>query len=1049
MQAIVRLALQQRVLVLMLFLGFLVGGGILFKRLNIEAYPDPTPPMVDVVTQLPGLSAEEVERYITIPIEVQMAGLPNLKVVRTISLFGLSDVKLQFSFDYTYEQALQQVLNRLAQLPPLPGGAQPSISPTSPVGEIYRYRLTGPPGYSIQDFRTLQDWVLQRRFRSIPGVIDVIGWGGKTKVYEVEVDFAKLVTYRLTLSQVLTALNNANLNVGGNTVNIGTQSAVVRGVGQIRSVDDIADTMIAQSAGSPVLVRDIARVNISNKPRLGIAGFNSDDDSVHGIVLMRRGQESTPTIERVHKEVAEINSSGVLPPGVAITRFYDRKDLIDLTTHTVLENMVVGIGLIFVLQWLFLGDLRSALIVAATIPFALFFAVALLVLRGESANLLSVGAIDFGLVVDATVIMVESIFRGLAGHGQPHEELGVEASPRDKLTNILLSASSVSRSIFFSAAIIIVGFLPLFTLSGVEGHIFGPMAKTYAYAIAGGLIATFTVSPALSALLLPAKVEEKDTLLVRGLGAAYRPVLRGAVAARWLTLIVAIGVIGTAGIIGRTLGLEFLPKLEEGNLYVRATLPPTISLEEGNSYVNGIRRLIGSFPEVQDVASYHGRPDDGTDAAGFFNAEFYAPLKPSKDLPKDFDKDKLTARMLQELEQKFPGIEFNFSQYLQDNVAEAVSGVKGENSIKLFGNDLRELTQTGARIKKILAGVRGVEDLAVFSALGQPTVLIDIDRAKAARYGLSPGDINATIKTAIGGESAGELYEDGSDRHFPIVVRLAPQYRQSPDTIRNLTIGAQGPTGITQIPLSEVASVKLTSGASYIYREQQQRYLPIKFSVRDRDLGSTIQEAQQKIAEAMPNVVPNLRWVGEFDNLQQAIQRLSIVVPISIGLIALLLYMNFGSVSDTLLCLSVIPLATVGGIVGLWALAIPFSISAAIGFIALFGISVMDGIIVLDDFNRRVEAGIERAHAIVETCETQMRPVFMTCIIAAIGLLPAAVSSGIGSQVQKPLAVVVVGGMLFAPILILVILPALILTFSSRTSLRAETRQTQAPATVL
>ena len=1028
MQSLVRFALMQRVLVLMLFLGFLVGGGFLFRKLNIEAYPDPTPPMVDVVTQVQGLSAEEIERYITIPIEVQMAGLPNVTAIRTISLFGLSDVKLQFSFDYTYDQALQQVLNRLAQLPPLPGQAQPSISPTSPVGEIYRYRLVGPPGYSVTDLRTLQDWVLQRKFRSIPGVIDVIGWGGKTKIYEVEVDSAKLATYRLTLSQLLLALNNANLNVGGNTVNIGAQSAVVRGVGQIRSVDDIANTMIAQANGSPVLVRDIGKVTIGSKPRLGIAGFNSDDDAAIGIVLMRRGQESTPTIERVQQAVAEINSTNVLPPGVRIERFYDRKDLIDTTTHTVLHNMIVGVALIFVLQWLFLGDLRSSFIVAATIPFALFFAVTLLVLRGESANLLSVGAIDFGLVVDATVIMVESIFRGLAGHGQDHEELGIDTTPRDKLSNILVSAGSVSRSIFFSAAIIIVGFLPLFTLSGVEGHIFGPMAKTYAYAIAGGLIATFTVSPALSALLLPSKVEERNTLLVRGLSSVYRPVLRSAVARRAVTLSAALVILlVTAGIV-RMLGLEFLPKLEEGNLYVRATLPPTISLEEGNDYVNGIRKLIATFPEVEIVTSQHGRPDDGTDATGFFNAEFFVPLRPEAVAVKD----DLTSRLLAALEQKFPGVEFNFSQYLQDNVAEAVSGVKGENSIKLFGTDLKELTETGARIKSILSKVRGVEDLAVFAALGQPTVRIDIDRAKAARYGLSPGEINATIKTAVGGEQAGDLYEDGSDRHFPIVVRLAPQFRQSPDTIRNLTIGAQGPGGNTQIPLSEVATVTLTSGASYIYREGQQRYLPIKFSVRDRDLGSTINEAQERIARELPAAVPNLRWVGEFDNLKQAIERLSIVVPISIALIGLLLFMNFGSLRDTLLCLSVIPMATVGGILALFLMQIPFSISAAIGFIALFGISVMDGIIVLDDFNRRVAAGIERSRAIVETCETQMRPVVMTCVIAAIGLLPAAISTGIGSQVQKPLAVVVVGGMLFAPVLILVILPVLILAFSKR-----------------
>ncbi|MBS0242250.1 MAG: efflux RND transporter permease subunit [Proteobacteria bacterium] len=1043
MHAIVRTALQQRVLVLVFFLGFLGVGVMLFQRLNIEAYPDPTPPLVDVVTQVQGLSAEEIERYITIPIEVQMAGMPNLKVIRTISLFGLSDVKLQFSFDYTYEEALQQVLNRLSQLPQLPGGAQPSISPTSPIGEIYRYKLVGPKGYSTMDLRTLQDWVLQRRFRAIPGVIDVSGWGGRSKVYEVEVDFAKLLTYKLTLSQVLTALTNANLNVGGNTVNIGPQSAVVRGVGQIRSIDDIGGTMISQANGSPVLVRDIAKISIGQKPRLGIAGFNDDDDSVMGIVLMRRGQESTPTIERVHKEVAEINASNLLPPGVRIERYYDRKDLIDITTHTVLHNMIVGIGLIFILQWLFLGNIRSALIVAATIPFALFFAVALLVLRRESANLLSVGAIDFGLVVDATVIMVESIYRGLAGHGEEHEVLGIEPRARDKLRGILVSASSVSRSIFFSAAIIIVGFLPLFTLSGVEGHIFGPMAKTYAYAIAGGLLATFTVSPALSALLLPSKVEEKDTLLVRTLHSLYAPVLRGAVAARIVTLTAAAAIIVLAAILVRSLGLEFLPKLEEGNIWLRATLPPTISLEEGSGYVNRMRRVILGFPEVEIVVSQHGRPDDGTDAAGFFNAEFFVPLKPEAVA----HKEDLTTRMLDALQKDFPGVEFNFSQYLQDNVSEAVSGVKGENSIKLFGNDLAELTRTGAKIKSILSSVKGVEDLAVFSALGQPTVQIDIDRAKAARYGLAPGDINAAIKTAVGGDQAGDLYEDGSDRHFPIIVRLAPQYRRTPETIRNLTIGAQGANGIQQIPLSEVANVKLTSGASYIYREQQQRYLPIKFSVRDRDLGSTIAEAQEKIAKELPEVVPNLKWVGEFDNLQQAIERLSIVVPVSIVLIGLLLYMNFGSLRDTLLALSVIPMATVGGIVGLFLMQIPFSISAAIGFIALFGISVMDGIIVLDDFNRRVVSGIARRRAIIQTCETQMRPVVMTCIIACVGLLPAAVSTGIGSQVQKPLAVVVVGGMLFAPLLILIVLPVLVLTFSNRkplvAALRAEERQVE------
>jgi heavy metal efflux system protein len=559
------------------------------------------------------------------------------------------------------------------------------------------------------------------------------------------------------------------------------------------------------------------------------------------------------------------------------------------------------------------------------------------------------------------------------------------------------------------------------------------MATTYAYALAGGLLATFTVTPAISAILLPAHVRETETLVVRILHRLYTPALHFAVANRTLTMGGIIALLLLAALAVRSLGLEFLPKLEEGNLWIRATMPSTISLEEGNGYVNRMRQVIRSFPEVESVVSQHGRPDDGTDAAGFFNAEFFAPLRPTTQWRKGVDKDALTTEILRRLEREFPGVEFNFSQYLQDNVAEAVSGVKGENSIKLFGNDLRTLTETANKIKAVLATVPGITDLAVFTSLGQPTVQIDIDRARAARYGLAPGDINATIRVAIGGDSAGDLYEPGSDRHFPIVVRLAPQFRQDPAAIENLRIGVQGPTGITQIPLSEVASVKLVSGASYIYRERQERYLPIKFSVRDRDLGSAIAEAQRKVAEQVP-LPPGsrLEWVGEFGNLQDAIARLKVVVPLSLALIALLLWVNFGSVPDTLLAMSVIPMAVVGGIFALFLLNIPFSVSAAIGFIALFGISVMDGIIILSQFNQLIEAGIERTEAILRTGELQMRPVLMTCVIAGVGLLPAALSSGIGSQVQKPLAVVVVGGMMLAPVVILVTLPVLILLFSRR-----------------
>ncbi|MBR0898102.1 efflux RND transporter permease subunit [Bradyrhizobium tropiciagri] len=1038
MDRLVAIAVNRRYLMVALFAIVIIGGLLAFQQLNIEAYPDPTPPMVDIVTQSPGLSAEEIERYITIPIETQVAGIKNLKTIRTISLYGLSDVKLQFSFDYTYDEALQQVLNRLSQLAPLPGNVQPGISPTSPIGEIFRYRLKGPPNYSVLDLKTLQDWVLQRRFRAVPGVIDVTGWGGKTKTYEIQVDFNKLVANGLTLPQVLQAVSNANINVGGNTVNIGSQSAVVRGVGLIRSIDDLANTMIAQSGGNPVLVKDIGAVTIGEKPRLGIAGIDGDDDIVQGIVLMRRGEQSSPTIARVEQLVNQINNSTILPPGVKIERIYDRKDLIELTTHTVLHNMVVGILLIVLLQWIFLGDLRSALIVGATIPFALFFAVIILVLRGESANLLSVGAIDFGLIVDATVIMVEAIFRRLSQTTALSEaeqsHISEDTVMGMKSHAILSAAADVSRSIFFAATIIVAAFLPLFTLGGVEGNIFGPMARTYAYALAGGLLATFTITPALSAIVLPAHIHETETWIVKKLDAIYLPALNWAIANRKIVMAGAAGLVVTTVICVRFLGLEFLPKLEEGNLWIRATLPPTISLQEGNAYVNEMRKLIRNRPEVVSVVSQHGRPDDGTDAAGFFNAEFFAPLKPAGEWPNTHDKDELTAQLLAQLQDKFPGVEFNFSQYLQDNVSEAVSGVKGENSIKLYGNDLQALTDTANKIKSVLSTVQGITDLAVFTSLGQPTVQIDVDRARAARYGLSPGDINATIKVAVGGDTAGDLYEPGSDRHFPIIVRLAPDYRKSAEAIQNLRIGASNPNGgVTQIPLSEVASIKLVSGAAYIYREQQERYLPIKFSVRDRDLGSAILEAQQKVNEQV-QLPPGsrLEWVGEFGNLQDAIKRLSIVVPISLVLIAVLLFFNFGSMVDTMLAMSVIPMAIFGGVLGLLISGIPFSVSAAIGFIALFGIAVMDGIIILSQFNQLIDEGYDRMRAVIRTGELQLRPVLMTCVVAGIGLLPAAVSEGIGSQVQKPLAIVVVTGMMLAPLVILITLPVLISYFSRR-----------------
>lgn len=1035
MNRIVAFALRQRLLIVGVFVAMLVAGGVGFYNLNIEAYPDPVPPMVEIITQTQGLSAEEMERNVTIPIEVGMAGIPHLTAIRAISLFGLSDIKIQFSYDLTNDAAKQQVINRLSQLPPLQGGAQPTLSPTSPVGEIYRYKITAPKGYSVMDLKTLQDWVLQRRFKRIPGVIDVTGWGGKLRTYDVVIDNDRLAAHGVTVAQVLAALGKSDGNVGGQTINFGSQAAIVRGIGLIQSVGGIENVLVGTGGGQPVLLKDVAHVRIGNAPRLGIAGYNDQDDIVQGIVLMQRGAQSMPTILAVQKEVADINASGILPPGVHLDRIYDRSDLIHLTIHTVLENMVVGILLIFALQWIFLGNLRSAIIVSATIPFALAFAILILVLQGESANLLSVGALDFGLVVDACVIMVENIFRHMVERSAHVEGGKGHYTLANRFSAVLGASSEVSRGIFFAAAIIIASFLPLFTLTGVEGHIFGPMAKTYAYAITGGLIATFTVAPVLATLLLPDKLSEVETWIVGKLRRVYEPAAAFALGNR----VVAIGgaaLLMLLAVVGvRSLGIEFLPHLEEGNMYIRATLPASVSLEAGQPVVNGVRRILTQYPEVQAVLSAHGRPDDGTDSTGFFNAEFFVPLKPFDTWPSGVTKETLTEELSKRLSAKYPGVDFSFSQIIEDNVEEAASGVKGANSIKLFGPDLATLEKYADQIKAQMGKVRGIEDLGVFQSLGQPTVRIDVDRARASRYGLTPDDINATVAAAIGGQSNVDLYEKGTDRHFPIVVRLKPEQRDTIDAIRRITVGAPSPdgAGTIQVPLSEVADVKLTSGASFIYREHQERYIPIKFSVRGRDLGGAVDEAHARIERTvhLPSGY-HLEWAGELDNLNNAVARLEVVVPISLLMILLLLYANFGSIRDSLLAFSAIPMAIIGGVLALALTGTAFSISSAIGFVALFGIAVMDGILVVTTYNQAVDEGLVREHALATTVRHSLRPVVMTCLVAAIGLLPAALSSGIGSQVQKPLALVVVGGMTLAPILILLVLPVLIDRFSKR-----------------
>jgi len=657
--------------------------------------------------------------------------------------------------------------------------------------------------------------------------------------------------------------------------------------------------------------------------------------------------------------------------------------------------------------------------------------------------------------VDATVIMMENIIRRLSQPSSRRfqnsvmQRLKSDATLRGKALVIAGAATEVSQGIFFSAAIIIAAFVPLFTLSGIEGHIFGPMAKTYAYAIAGGLIATFTVTPALSAIFLPRTMEEKDTWVVQRLHRAYAPIMRIALANRLITLGGMAVLLVVCSLCLRSLGLEFLPKLEEGNLWIRATMPTSVSLEAGDAPVNRMRTIIKSYPEIITAVSQHGRPDDGTDATGFFNAEFFVPLKPFDTWPPGMNKEKLVAQMTRQLNDEFPGVDFNFSQYIEDNVEEAASGVKGENSVKLFGGDLQVLESTANKMADVLKTVPGITDLAVLRSLGQPTVRIDVDRVKAARYGLAPGDVNSVVQAAIGGQPAGNAYEEGSDRNFPIIVRLSPHFRQSLEEIRRIVIGAPNPTGtgVIPIPLSDVATVRLASGASFIYREGQERYIPIKFSVRGRDLGTTVLEAQQKVAQLV--VIPggyHTEWVGEFGNLQDAIARLSVVVPLAFVLICLLLYVNFNSVIDMLLAASVIPMALTGGILMLYVTGTAFSVSAAIGFVALMGIAAMDGIIIVTFYNQQIESGADRYTAIARTCSVQMRPVVMTCVVAMVGLLPAAVSTGIGSQVQRPLALVVVGGITLAPLLFLTVLPVMIDLFSRRSEINESAPEAEARA---
>jgi cobalt-zinc-cadmium resistance protein CzcA len=1047
LKAILAFGLTRRTIIMLGLLVFIATGVIAFLKLNIEAYPNPAPVILEITAQAPGLSAEEMERYFTIPMEIGLYPTPGIDNIRSTSFYGLSFVRVTFKYGIDYYFAYTQAALSLQQNVNLPANQVPQIQQSSLVGEIYRYQVVGPPHFGLTNLRTIQDWVVLRRLMTVPGVVQVNSWGGTTKEFEVEADLNKLEAYSVTVPQLLTALGNANINVGGREISVGQQSVNIRGVGLIDSggnddltkgfkTGDIENVVLTQVNGVPVTVKDVARVYIGYVPRLGIAGRDHEDDVVASIVVMNRTQHTNDVLPRIKAEVERMNSDGTLPPGVKVVPYYDREALVSVTTHTVLHNLIFGCLLVFLIQWIFLGNLRSAIVVGVNIPFALFFAVILMVLQGEDANLLSVGAVDFGIIVDSAVIMVENIFRHLAQ--KPEERFARSgvlhrirpiAELRGKFAVIGNSALEVSKAIFFSAAIMVAAFVPLFTMQGVEGQIFGPMARTYGYALVGALIATFTVTPVLTSFLLPERVKEAETIVVRALRAAYTPALKFALGHRAIMVTIGLLFLGAIGLLIPHLGSEFLPALEEGNYWIRASMPLTMSLDAGTEATRKMREILLKHPEVITVVSQHGRPDNGSDASPFSNVELFAPLKPYDQWPSGLTKDKLTAQLEAEFTAALPGVNFNFSQYIQDNVEEAISGVKGANSVKMIGPNLVVLEQLAGQVLHEMEQVNGMADLGIFRVLGQPNLNIKVDREKAARYGLNAGDVNTLIQAALAGSVATTVLE--GDRQFNLTVRLAPRYRDNIQAISDVKVGLQTASGANAyIPLRELATISLDTGASYIYHETTKRFIPIKFSVRGRDLGSTVAEAQERIAKNIKLPVGyRLIWAGEFEDLQLAQQRLAIVVPVSFALILVLLYSLFNSLRDSFLALAGIPFAIAGGVVALFVTGLDFSISAAIGFISLFGVSVMNGILIITYFNQVRAQGMAPLDAMMHAAEQRMRPMLMTAMSACIGLLPAAISTGIGSQVQRPLATVVVGGMLIGPVMLLVVVPALQMVF--------------------
>ena len=997
---IVQFALQQRFLVLMVTALIVIAGIVSFQRMPVDAYPDLSPPMVELITQWPGHAAEEVERLTTLPLELAMNGTPQLQIMRSISLYGLSDVILTFQEGVDPYFARQVVFQRLSDAV-LPAGVTPSMAPLfSPSGLVYRYVLESPDR-SPQELKTMEDWIIEREYRSVPGVADDSGFGGTVMQYQVLLDPARLYNYHLPVVQVISALSANNANTGGGFYSQGGQFYYVRGLGLVKTTEDIGEIVVGSANGVPIRVKDIGRVEIGHAPRLGIFGFQRNDDAVEGVILMRRGEQTQNVLAGVERKTEELNKS-VLPLDVKVRPYYDRADLVRVTTDTVERNLLRGMVLVLIVLVFFLVSFRAAVITALTIPLALLFAFIFLHAHGEAANLLSIGAIDFGIIIDGTIVMVENIYR----------ELALRKGQNYRLQDVILAAAKdVDRPIFYSVAIIIAGYIPIYALRGPAGLLFRPMANTMAFALLGALVFTLTLVPVLVSYWFKKGVEEKKNRVYEWIREEYGRELKWCMERPQLTMVLAALILGATLLLVPLIGGEFMPHLDEGAVWVRATMPYTISFEEASKFAPQVRALLSSYPQVTVVGSELGRPDDGTDPTGFFNCEFYVGLKPYSDKSWNEGKVHTKAQLTEAIEkqlQAYPGVIFNYTQPAEDAVDEALTGLKSALAVKIFGPDLNVLEAKALEIKRVLGQTKGFTEMTVVRELGQPSLIIDADRQKIARYGINVADVEAVVQAGIGGQAATQVIQ--GEKLFDLIVRMEPQFRSNAHDIADLLVPA--PAG-QQIPLSELATIKESTGASFIYRENNSRYIGIQFSIEGRNLEGIVKAGQAAVAKTVK--LPEgyrLDWGGEYSELLDAKAQLTVIGPLAVILIFLILFALYGNFKFPIaVVLSVIMTEPVGALLALKLTNTPFSASSVLGLLVLMGVAVETAVIDVSYINKLRLEGQDVSQATFDGSLVRLRPIMMTALVACLGLLPAAVSTGVGSDSQKPFAIVIVAGL--------------------------------------